>query len=175
MTFLLRSMAHSYRSWMDRWENELCFRATDRVVRPFDYGLEWVKHWPLRIREPFDSADPIEYLTQLNQRAIQNGEEFFSYQTPADFSLKSDWLEFRSPIETPYSENNLVRARWFPARKGNRKAVVVLPHWNSKLPQHNALCAGLQRLGVSALRLSLPYHDARMPEGLSRADYAVSS
>ncbi len=52
---------------------------------------------------------------------------------------------------------------------------MVLPHWNSKLPQHNALCAGLQRLGISALRLSLPYHDARMPPDLSRADYAVSS
>ena len=31
------------------------------------------------------------------------------------------------------------------------------------------------RFGISALRLSLPYHDARMPPELSRADYIVSS
>ena len=34
---------------------------------------------------------------------------------------------------------------------------------------------GLAKLGVSALRLSLPYHDYRMPPELNRADYAVSS
>ena len=33
----------------------------------------------------------------------------------------------------------------------------------------------LARFGVSALRLSLPYHDARMPPELTRADYIVSS
>jgi hypothetical protein len=33
----------------------------------------------------------------------------------------------------------------------------------------------LARFGVSALRISLPYHDARMPPELTRADYIVSS
>ena len=33
----------------------------------------------------------------------------------------------------------------------------------------------LARFGVSALRLSLPYHDVRMPPELTRADYIVSS
>jgi dienelactone hydrolase len=33
----------------------------------------------------------------------------------------------------------------------------------------------LNRLGVSALRLTLPYHDARRPPELERADYLVSS
>ena len=54
-------------------------------------------------------------------------------------------------------------------------AAVVLPHWNASATQHNALCAGLAKLGISALRLSLPYHDYRMPAELKRADYAVSS
>jgi pimeloyl-ACP methyl ester carboxylesterase len=33
----------------------------------------------------------------------------------------------------------------------------------------------MNRFGLSALRLSLPYHDVRMPPELSRADYAVSA
>ncbi len=175
MKSLLRPLANRYGNWMDRWENELCFRATDRTVRPFEFGLEWSRAWPCSEDFPLNGADPIEYLIRLNERAIADSERFFGYQTPENFELKGDWLEFTSPVETPHPENNLVRARWFPARGRRRKAVVVLPHWNSKLPQHNALCAGLQRLGISALRLSMPYHDSRMPAGQTRADYAVSA
>lgn len=175
MRFLLRPAAHRYRSWMDRWENELCSRATDRVVRPFEYGLDWSRHWPADIVASFDGCDPVQYLVRLNDRAIAESHQFFGYEKPGPFELRADWLEFLSAVHTPYPENNRVRARWFPARAANRRAVVALPHWNAKLPQHNALCAGLQRLGISALRLSLPYHDSRMPDGLTRADYAVSS
>lgn len=160
---------------MNRWENELCFRANDRVVRPFDYGIEWSRNWPCAQDYPLNGSDPTEYLVHLNRRAIAESEAFFGYRPPSHFDLRDEWLEFASPVETPFPENNVVRARWFPSRNQSRKAVVVLPHWNSKLPQHNALCAGLQRLGISALRLSLPYHDSRMPAGLARADYAVSS
>ncbi|HZS55149.1 MAG TPA: alpha/beta hydrolase family protein [Bryobacteraceae bacterium] len=175
MKSLLRPVAHQYRSWMDRWENELCFRANDRVVRPFEYGFEWCEHWPCAEKIDRNRGDPVQYLVRLNEYCIANSVEFFGYNVPQDFNLVDEWLQFSSPVQTPYAENNKVRARWFPARNQTRKAVVVLPHWNSTLPQHNALCAGLQRLGISALRLSLPYHDSRMPAELTRADYAVSS
>jgi hypothetical protein len=175
MKFLLRPVAHRYRSWIDNWENELCFRSTDRVVRQFEYGLEWSSHWPGVDHPPIGDADPDEYVIRLNQSAIANSQQFFGYKPPRDFQLRDEWLHFTSPVHTPFPENKAVRARWFPARNGSRKAVVVLPHWNAKLPQHNALCAGLQRLGISALRLSLPYHDSRTAAGLTRADYAMSS
>jgi hypothetical protein len=175
MKFPLRPFAGRYNAWMDGWENALCFRATDRVVRPFDFGLDWTRKWPCSRDFPLNGLPPADYIAELNRRAIETSEEFFSYRRPADFRLDNEWLAFRSPVESRCPENNLVRALWFPARERNGKAVVVLPHWNAKLPQHNALCAGLQRLGISALRLSLPYHDTRTPAGLSRADYAVSS
>ena len=54
-------------------------------------------------------------------------------------------------------------------------AAVVLPHWNASATQHGALCAGMAKFGIHALRVSLPYHDFRMPAELERADYAVSS
>ena len=175
MKSLFRPVAHQYRTWMNRWENELCFRATDRVVRPFEYGIEWTRTWPCSQEFPLDGMRPLDYLVELNQHAIADSTRFFSYESPQDFRLDGHRLEFQSPVFTPYAENNLVRAQWHPARNGSRKAVVVLPHWNAKLPQHNGLCAGLQRLGISALRLSLPYHDSRMPPELNRADYAVSA
>lgn len=172
---LLGSLGRRYETWMTDWENQLCFRATDRVVRPFEFGLEWTREWPCAKEFPKNGHHPIAYISELNERAIADSRRFFGYDVPKSFSLHDDWLTFESAVRSPIPDNNIVRARWFPARNGRGKAVVVLPHWNSKLPQHNALCAGLQFLGISALRLSLPYHDARMPPDLNRADYAVSS
>src|SRR4029078_8925551 len=80
-------------------------------------------------------------------------------------------------VTTPHPENNVVHARYFPDRseRGGRRAVVVLPQWNADAGGHVGLCRLLHRFGVSALRISLPYHDARMPPELRRADYIVSS
>jgi hypothetical protein len=176
MRTLLRPVAQSYRSWMLRWENDLCFRSTDRIARPFEYGLEWAQNWPLAAECDPDPADPEGFLRRFNTRVIEDSATFFAHETPQEYHLSSDrWLTFQSPVETPYPENNTVHALWYPAKNPTGKAVVVLPHWNSKLPQHNALCSGLQRLGISALRLSLPYHDRRMPPELQRADYAMSA
>jgi dienelactone hydrolase len=89
------------------------------------------------------------------------------------------FLRFTSPVRTPYPENDVVNARWFPAfdREGrpSKKAVVVLPQWNADAFSHNALCAIMNRYGVSALRLSKPYHDIRRPAEIERSDYAVSA
>ncbi|HEY7338548.1 MAG TPA: alpha/beta hydrolase family protein [Bryobacteraceae bacterium] len=167
-----------YARWILNWEDRLCARAINRVVRPFDWGLEWTQAWPCAKRYPRNGHDPHAYLKLLNEAALQSSDEFFGYNPPGDFKLTGGVLEFSSPVETPYPENDRVRAQWFPAqcKSGDRRvAVIVLPHWNASRDQHNALCRGLAKLGISALRLSLPYHDFRMPPELKRADYAVSS
>jgi len=167
-----------YGRWMLDWENRLCSRATNRIVRPFEWGIEWTERWPLAQQLPRNGHDPETYLRVLNQAAIQSSDEFFSYETPGDFSLDGNLLRFTSPVETPYPENNRVHGQWFPAKHkpgSKRVAAIVIPHWNASVTQHNALCVGLAKLGISALRLSMPYHDYRMPAELERADYAVSS
>ncbi len=158
---------------MDAWENRLAFKSTNRVVRPFDWGLEWTADWPAARREPRNGHGPEAYLRQLNRHVIERSDEFFGYEPPRDFRLEGDMLRFTSPVPTPYPENNTVHARFFPGN--GKKAVVVLPHWNASADQHVALCKGIAKLGISVARISLPYHDLRMPAGLERADYAVSS
>jgi dienelactone hydrolase len=173
---LLRPIGRIYGRWMDSWESQLCFRSTDRVVRPFDYGLNWSRHWPVGGEPTAEAyADPVGYIKELNRKAIAQSHQFYGYEVPTDFRREGEWVHFTSPVKTPFPDNNDVKALWFPAEKPKGRAVVLLPHWNSRLPQQNALCAGLAKLGVSVLRLSLPYHDARMPPELSRADYAVSA
>jgi len=163
-----------YRDWMHAWETRLNARDTNRVVRPLEWGLDWTSRWPIGngTREAAPS-NPAGYLAQLNQDIVCRSDEFYAYRTPSDFRLDGDFLLFTSPVETPFAINNTARARWFPAK--GRRALVVLPQWNSDAEGHNGLCRVFNWLGVAALRLSLPYHDYRKPAETERADYAVSA
>ena len=51
--------------------------------------------------------------------------------------------------------------------------MLVLPNWNAKWQGQVALCHWLQRMGISAMKMSLPYHDRRMAKGHERADQLV--
>ena len=87
-------------------------------------------------------------------------------------------LTFPSAFDTPHRENNTVYCRYFTPRAATRRpraAVLVLPQWNAGPGGHVGLCRLLTMNGMAALRLSLPYHDQRMPPELHRADYIVSA
>ncbi len=93
---------------------------------------------------------------------------------------KAQFLRFTSPVRTPYPENDLVNARWYPAPEEKmqgkpKQAIIVMPQWNADAFSHNVLCSLFNRFGISALRLSKPFHDIRRPAEIERSDYAVSS
>src|SRR5258705_9695260 len=79
----------------------------------------------------------------------------------------------------PPPANNLASARLFtPSRERKRNpraAVVVLPQWNAQPDSHVEACRIFNGLGMTALRLTLPYHEERRPPELERADYLVGS
>jgi hypothetical protein len=93
----------------------------------------------------------------------------------------AQFLRFTSTVRTPYPENDYVNARWYPADPAKQKpgqpkqALIVMPQWNADAISHNALCSMANWFGVSALRLSKPYHDIRRPAELERSDYAMSA
>jgi hypothetical protein len=174
-----RMLHRLYSNWIEKREVYLCTRSTDRVVRPFEWGTEWLKSWPTNGNCHLNGQGELQFLRDANLLAIRNSDQFFGYDSPRDFRLEGNRLTFTSPVQTPYVENNTVHGQWFPAEQKNpskpKRAVLVLPHWNSHSTQHLALCEGLRKFGISTLRLSLPYHDWRMPPELHRADYAVSA
>ena len=151
------------------WERALAAATTNRVVRPFEWGVDWLD-------DPGDpSRDPAQRLEEAAAAALAD-PDWFASAPCREYVLRGDRLSFPSQIETPHAANNTVRARYFPAASGDRRrAVVVLPQWNADAEGHAGLCRFLARVGISALRLSLPYHDARMPPELDRADYIVSA
>jgi pimeloyl-ACP methyl ester carboxylesterase len=52
---------------------------------------------------------------------------------------------------------------------------VVLPQWNAQPESHVEACRIFNFIGMSALRLTLPYHEERRPAELQRADHLVST
>lgn len=211
-----------YARWMYEWETRLTTRDENRIVRPLEWGFEWIT--PFLKRHGFqeaipgpevdkDSAAAEAAMVRINRLLIQHSDVFFGYEKPSDYRLEerhpqlfptnvrpetlaqdaelrrmalegklepAQFLRFTSPETTPFPENDLVNARWYPAPEHKdpsrpKQAIIVLPQWNSDGFSHNALCPVFNRMGVSALRLSMPYHDIRRPAELERSDYAVSA
>lgn len=152
------------------WERRLA-SASDRVVRPFDWGLDWIDG------DLPEAGDPGAHLEQWADAMVAASEEFYAVPPCDDFTLVGDRLHFPSAVTTPHPENNVVRARFFPASSpaGRQRAVLVLPQWNADEEGHVGLCRLINQFKMSALRLSLPYHDERRPPELQRADYIVSA
>jgi dienelactone hydrolase len=207
---------------MYEWETRLTTRDENRVVRPLEWGFEWLEPFleanglQSAVPRPEDAGDPIAAeaaMVRINQLLIRHSDAFYGYKRPTDFRLElrhpqlyptnvrpetlakdaemkqmaaegklppAEYLRFTSPERTPYPENDQVNARWYPAPAHKdparpKQAIVVLPQWNSDGLGHNSLCTIFNRMGISALRLSMPYHDIRRPEELERSDFAVSS
>jgi hypothetical protein len=154
------------------WERRLASVDNNRVVRPFEWGLDW-----LETLDRVDDGDAFVALSAWADAAVANSDTFYALLPSPSYELRGTDLTFPSAVVTPHDENNTVHARWFedPSPRGRRRAVVVLPQWNADPEGHVGLCRLLNRFGISALRLSLPYHDARMPPELQRADYIVSA
>ena len=142
---------------MYEWETRLTMRDENRVVRPLDWGFEWIE--PFLESHGFGAAVPSEEaarnpaaaeaaMVHINELLIRNGDKFFGYDRPTDFRLEerhpqlyptnvrpetlaqddaikrqavegklpaAQFLRFTSPERSPYTENDLVNARWYPA------------------------------------------------------------
>jgi Prolyl oligopeptidase family len=203
-----------YAKWMTAWETALTTRDTNRIVRPVEWGFDWLADFDPAAALP---EPPLDRMIALNEEIVRRSPGFFAYDTPQDFRIehrhpalfptnvrpetlaqdaemrrqatigeieREPFLRFTSAIRTPYPENDQVNARWYPAPEPHhteqhpgrpKQAIIVMPQWNADAISHNALCHLFNRFGISALRLSKPYHDIRRPAELERSDYAVSA
>lgn len=155
------------------WERRLASADSNRRVRPFAWGLD---HVGLDSRVP----DPRGALLAWAKQVVAQPEAWFTAPPTDDYALDGERLMFPSAIVTPHAANNMVTARVFAAdtrrvARARRRAVVVLPQWNADAEGHVGLCRIFARVGITAVRLTMPYHDVRRPADLERSDYNVSS
>ena len=196
--------------YMHKRERHFAMLDDDRVVHPFDWGVEF-------INDNANGTDPREFFREYSRNTLANSEDFFFSPEIADYSLQSSppytgqkssppykggvaegrggspaggegllkqelitdavelkTLTWTSGIKTPTPENNTVYATYFPHETNKQTAILVLPHWNAKAGTYFDLCRLFNKIGFSALRLTLPYHEERMPPELNRAAYLVA-
>src|SRR6187401_1427917 len=161
----------------------------NRVVQPFGWGAEFVS-------DHVNGHDPRKVLSDFSKRVVANSDQYFAAPDDLDFRLEKRLypstasmnagelkktvlqteipvLSWASGVETTSIENNTAIATFFP-HENKRAAVVILPHWNAKAGTYFDLAKYFNRVGLSALRLTLPYHEERMPTELERADHLVA-
>jgi dienelactone hydrolase len=158
--------------YFHRRERLLASLNDNRTVRPFEWGKEFAD--PVFLSNSNGFA-PASFWQQYAQTAVANSEQYYAVSEIADYKLEDFDLTWTSQTQTTSSENNIARARFFPVENQKKKrAVVVLPHWNAPAGSYVALCRVLNRVGIAALRLTMPYHEERRPPETNRADYLVS-
>jgi len=137
-------LSRLYAKWMYDWEFALTTRDKNRIVRPLEWGFDWLPPVP----HPESHLNDRARMIALSARIAENSDEFFGYATPTDFRLEvrhpqlfptnvrpetlardaelrrkaeagelkeARFLRFTSPLRSKYPENDQVNARWFPA------------------------------------------------------------
>ena len=90
-------LAKRYARWMYAWETALTTRDENRVVRPLEWGFEWIAPFleahglglpELRQGLGGDHAAAEAAMTRINQILIRHSDVFFGYERPTDFRLE---------------------------------------------------------------------------------------
>ena len=158
-------MASWFENTIRRYEHRRWAQEPNRRVLPFSWGLEHIGG------DPSDDGAR-SFLDSFVERALTNSDECFAVTPAADYALSDNLLTFTSQVDSPWPENNRVYGQVFRAgRRG--AAVVVLAQWNAQWDQQQNVCRWLNRLGITAVKMSLPYHDRRAIPGHPRADHLV--
>ncbi|WP_353064620.1 alpha/beta hydrolase family protein [Tunturibacter psychrotolerans] len=81
-------LSRLYAKWMYSWETALTTRDTNRIVRPLEWGFDWLQDFsPLALAANPHLSD-YDRMTAVNRDIVVRAEEFYSYETPTDFRLE---------------------------------------------------------------------------------------
>lgn len=189
-----------FKGYMHNRERRLAMLNDNRTVQEFGWGAEFiVDHLngddPRKVLAEFSKrvvANSEEYFAAPeNVEFTVENRLYPSIGSISAEELKSPVVQtevpvvtWRSAVETPSVENNTALATYFPAEHKSKSdsrtkvrvpsAVIVLPHWNAKAGTYFDLCRFFNKVGLSALRLTMPYHEERKPPEIERADHLVA-
>src|ERR1035438_10020375 len=83
-----------YSRWISDWEYKLATRDSNRVVRRFEWGLDW-------LGMPPSNGSSSQALREFVRGVLADSDRFFAFETPPDYRLDaslgsfliSDWLK----------------------------------------------------------------------------------
>jgi len=102
---------------------------------------------------------------------------FYEIQGVPEVVRVGNYLEWRSPVQTAFPENETARARIFLSGQGFRAPTVIFLH--ALMSAHDVgycrIAARLNRRGWNAVLMHLPYHYSRVPRGHFNGALALTS
>lgn len=151
-------------------------KTTARVADGATCGLMRYFQWRLR-REVSEVSQLQRY---VGQHAGMKLEDYHAeppeppVSPPPDQAGLQTWA---SPCPGPFEENNQVRVRFFPSRKGWEAPTVLFLHalMSASVRGYVGWAQKFNALGWNACFIELPFHYGKTPRGYLNGELAISS
>ena len=108
-------LAKWYADWMVRWETALTTRDTNRVIRPLEWGFDWLADFSKTARahssDTGEVKDHLSAMIAVNAEIVARGAEFYGYATPTDFCLEQRHPELFPTNARPETVAHAARVR----------------------------------------------------------------
>ncbi len=127
----------SYARWMYEWETRLTTRDENRVVRPLEWGFEWIEPFleahgfAEAVPGPEVARDPAAAeaaMVRINQLLIRHSDKFFGYERPTDFRLEERHPQLYPTNVRPETLAKDAAMRSRPPRASwRRRSICALP------------------------------------------------
>ena len=160
------------RRLIESWEQSIyADDAGDRKATEFGWGVEVLDGL---VGADLADLHPSRSLPLLADRLSAESSDFYRAPPPTNARFDGHRLSFDSPLPPRHPAVARVRARLFESPRADGRVVIVIPQWNADESSHVQACRILTLFGMSALRMTLPYHEERKPGGMLRAEPMVS-
>ena len=139
-------------------------RDNNRVVRPFEWGNEFVRGWPVVGQTPLpanasDTAANLAFWAAVNDRIVANSDDYYTYNVPTDFGIEHRRVElFHTGSEAPKKQLKESYGQFLrftsAAAYSPRTTLALLPYWSLGVTRWPVRPASSGELGIGWLRQS---------------------
>jgi pimeloyl-ACP methyl ester carboxylesterase len=152
---------------------QLCRRLTSRFADGATLFL--INSAPFRLRNEVCTRVQLE--TYLAQGERMTREEFFAVSSMLELTTKGSFIQWRSPIQSGYAENDIAAARLFLSPQGWVAPTLVFLHSLMSASDfgYRRIARRLNRAGWNAALVHLPFHYSRVPRGSINGALALSA
>jgi pimeloyl-ACP methyl ester carboxylesterase len=143
--------------------------SLDAMMCALINGIQW------RLRNHVCTAEELN--TYMSACEPVSRDQFYQVQDTPDVVRVGGHLEWRSPVESAFPENQTARARIFLGDGGFRAPTVIFLHalMSTNDFGYRRIASQLNRRGWNAVLMHLPYHYSRVPRGYFNGALALTS
>ena len=143
--------------------------GVDAVMCALINGIQW------RLQNQVCTPEELEIYLSACEPVSR--DLFYQIQGRPEIVRAGNYLEWRSPVQTPFPENQTARARVFLTDRGFSAPTVIFLH--ALMSAHDVgycrIAARLNLRGWNAALMHLPYHYSRVPRGHFNGALALTS